>query len=91
MALPKPSLWIQRLSAVWPRRWRAIVTVPTFDDSARICETVSFSVLCVARVLDRLVVERHAVRHREDRVSGVTTPCCSAAPIVTTLKVEPGS
>ena len=69
---------------------RAIVTVPTFDERCRICETVIVSVPRIsASWITRSAtwIEYGSV----NRVFGVTRPSESAPAIVTTLKTEPGS
>ena len=69
---------------------RAIVIAPTFDDRARICETVIHSVgrgsaSWITRSATR--IEYGSLNF----VCGVTIPIDSAAEIVTSLNVEPGS
>ena len=90
VGLPKPKRAIQRASRSGPSRSLAIVTVPTFDDSARIRATVSRSVgrgSCSWMTRSATWIDGGSVK----AVRGETSPSESAAEIVTSLKVEPGS
>ena len=86
---PNPNLETQEASSSAPSL-PAIVTVPTLDEFARICRTVILSVprLCASWI------HRSAIRicgASTNWVAGVTTPSSSAAAIVTSLNVDPGS
>ena len=87
---PKPNCVIHFCMPDSWRYFRAIVTVPTFDERARICATVIVSVpRSSASWMRRSAtwIEYGSVNF----VCGVTSCSESAAPIVTTLNTEPGS
>ena len=79
----------RRRSAPGPAS-RAIRIVPTFDDCRTMSATVS-AVGCVSHVLVLLAVDVDRLPGTESSVLGFTRPASSAAAIVTTLLVEPGS
>ena len=81
---------IQLASSGPPSRSFAIVFVPKFDDSERICRTV---IRAVPRMCDSWIT-RSATwigGASVKDVSGVTTLSSSAPAMVTILNVEPGS
>ena len=86
---PNPNRSIHDASSGPPSRC-AIVIVPTFDDSERICRTVIGSVprVCASRIVRSATLIVGASRND---VSGATRLSSSAAATVTILKVEPGS
>ena len=89
VVLPKPKRSIHEASSE-PPSFSAIVIVPTFDDSERICRTVMRSGprMC-ASPITRSATWIFGCSQNE--VSGATTLSSSAAAIVTILNVDPGS
>jgi len=86
---PKPKRRTQRSKRVAPRRW-PILTVPTFEDCARISEVVRLTVprSCASSIT------RSATWIDGGRLKmscGETAPSSSAPATVKALNVDPGS
>ena len=89
MGLPKPNLRTQWSNRFGPSFW-PIITDPTLEDWARICDVVSVT---APRSWASPMVRSATwiCDGRFSSVSGVTLPSWSAPATVNALKVEPGS